>query len=75
MAGRDLSEQIDFALRRHYSASCTSEVRAWMVSVIRDWDRNHTDLPFADRQRQWLLMARECLADRGVAEYAKVGVT
>jgi hypothetical protein len=55
--GRDVSEQVDFALRRHFSAVFTHEQRAALVRAILDWDAAHPDLCRSDRTRGWLAIA------------------
>ena len=65
-ARRDPSEQIDFALRRHFSAMFTEEQRAELVSRIRTWDAAHPELDRAARTEGWLALAREELATAAV---------
>ena len=60
-ARRDAAEQIDFALRRHFSASFTEAERATLVAVIREWDCTHPDLDRTDRVAGWLALARDAL--------------
>jgi hypothetical protein len=60
-ARRDAAEQIDFALRRHFSASFTEAERAVLVAVIREWDAAHPDLDRSTRLNGWLALAREAL--------------
>lgn len=61
-ARRDAAEQIDFALRRHFSASFSEAERAALVAVIREWDAAHPDLDRGTRVNGWLALAREALA-------------
>ena len=61
-ARRDAAEQIDFALRRHFSASFTEAERAALVDVIRMWDTAHPELDRTARVNGWLALAREALA-------------
>ena len=61
-ARRDPSEQIDFALRRHFSATFTEAQRAELVTRIRAWDADHPELDRAARTEGWLALAREELA-------------
>lgn len=60
-ARRDAAEQIDFALRRHFSASFNEAERAALVAVIREWDAVHPDLDRSERVAGWLALAREAL--------------
>lgn len=63
MAGRrDAAEQIDFALRRHFSASFTEAERTAVVAIIRDWDCAHPELDRSERVAAWLAIAREAMA-------------
>lgn len=73
VARRDPSEQIDFVLRRHFSATFTSAQRAAVVAVIREWDCQQEQMSLAERQRHWLRIAREAIAPRQYGECAKVG--
>lgn len=61
-ARRDAAEQIDFALRRHFSASFSEAERAALVAVIREWDAAHPDLDRGTRVNGWLALARDALA-------------
>lgn len=60
-ARRDATEQIDFALRRHFSASFSEAERAALVAIIREWDCAHPDLDRTARVNGWLCLAREAL--------------
>lgn len=66
-ARRDPGEQIEFALRRHFSAMFTEEERSVLVARIRDWDAAHPDLDRAARTDGWLALARAELAARAVS--------
>lgn len=60
MSGRrDVSEEIDFALRRHFSAGFSPDERDALVGVIRAWDEAHPGLGRPERVRAWLAVARE----------------
>lgn len=61
VARRDPSDQIEFALRRHFSAMFTEEQRAVLVARIRDWDDAHPELERAARTEGWLAQARQAL--------------
>jgi hypothetical protein len=59
MSGRrSVSDEIDFALRRHFSAVFAEGERAALVAVIREWDEAHSGLDRADRLQAWLAIAR-----------------
>jgi hypothetical protein len=60
-ARRDAAEQIDFALRRHFSASFTEAERSALVAIIREWDAAQPDLDRSARLSGWLCLAREAL--------------
>lgn len=53
------SEQIDFALRRHFSAVFTEAERRQLVDVIRAWDDAHPELDRTARTSGWLAIARD----------------
>jgi hypothetical protein len=57
VARRDVSEQVDFALRRHFSAVFTHEQRALLVRAIVEWDAAHPDLGRSERTNGWLAIA------------------
>lgn len=73
MPHRDAREQIDFVLRRHYSAAFTSAERSCVVESIRAWDEEHSELPLSERQRGWMAIARESLSPRWPEECVRVG--
>lgn len=74
-ARRDPGEQIEFALRRHFSAMFTEEERAGLVARIREWDAAHPELDRTSRTEGWLAMAREELAARAAAGHRAVAVS
>ena len=65
-AGRDRSEQIDFVLRRHYSAAFSRDERARMVEMIRAWDEQNPDLARSERVEAWLGIARRVVMPRAL---------
>lgn len=65
-AQRDRSEQIDFVLRRHYSAAFTRDERARMVSIIRAWDEQNPHVDRSERIEAWLAIARRVVMPRAL---------
>ena len=57
-ARRDVGAEIEFALRRHFSAVFTEEERVVLVARIREWDEQHCHLSRSDRLTAWLEIAR-----------------
>ena len=57
-ARRDAGAEIEFALRRHFSAVFTEEERVALVVRIREWDEQHGHLSRPDRLTAWLEIAR-----------------
>ena len=57
-ARRDPAAEIEFALRRHFSAVFTEDERLALVARIREWDAQHPELCRADRLSAWLEFAR-----------------
>ncbi len=65
-AQRDRTEQIDFVLRRHYSAAFTRDERARMVAMIRAWDEQNPHLERSERIEAWLGIARRVVVPRAL---------
>ncbi len=63
-SGRDPREQIDFVLRRHFSASFTSSERAALVDDISQWDAENPGLDQSARFEAWLDIARRSVITR-----------
>lgn len=57
-ARRDVAAEIEFALRRHFSAVFTEDERVVLVARIREWDEQHCHLSRSDRLNAWLEIAR-----------------
>ena len=58
MPDRLRREQIDFALRRHFSAVFTEQERRHLVEAIWAWDDAHPELDRTARVNGWLEIAR-----------------
>jgi hypothetical protein len=56
---RTSRDQVDFALRRHFSAVFTPVEREVLVEAILDWDAQHEHLTRAERTEGWLALARQ----------------
>lgn len=56
---RTSRDQVDFALRRHFSAVFTPAERELLVEAILDWDAEHDHLSRAERMEGWLTLARQ----------------
>jgi hypothetical protein len=65
-ARRDPAAEIEFALRRHFSAVFTEQERLAIVARITEWDAQHPELCRSERLSAWLEIAR--------AERARVSV-
>ena len=72
MAARRTSrDQVDFALRRHFSAVFTPAEREVLVDVILAWDAQHAHLERAARIEGWLAVARTFTVEPGALAIAR----
>lgn len=68
---RSSRDQVDFALRRHFSAVFTPAEREVLVEAILDWDAEHGHLSRSERVDGWLALARQARHPAGPIAMAR----